>query len=307
MQDNRSKTILVTGATGYQGGATARHLLTRGFSVRALTRNPDQAQAHLLMRKGAAIAAGNLNDGASIEKALQGAYGVFSVQDYWEHGAVEEIKQGKGLIDAARMAGIRHFVYTSVASADRDTNLPHFESKRIIENHLRASGLPYTILRPVFFMENLNTDRERILVGRLSLALPPETRLQMIAVDDIGAMAALAFNEPENFLGRTVEIAGAEVTAPQAAQILSEVIGREVMAEEIPVETLRKSNPEVADMFAWLRDRGYEVDIPGLRTRHPWLQTFGEWVRASGWEADGGRMADLHEDLSHAESPARTD
>ncbi len=305
MEMNQAKTILVTGATGNQGGATARHLLTRGFSVRALTRNPDRAQAHLLARKGAQIVAGNLNDGASMEKALKGAYGVFSVQNFWEHGAVEEIKQGKGLIDAARMAGVSHFVYSSVASADRDTGLPHFESKRIIENHLRASGLNYTILRPVFFMENLYADRERIKLGRLSLALPPEARLQMIAVDDIGAMAALAFAEPENFLGRTLEIAGAEMTLPQLAQILSETIGREVTTEEIPLDALRKANPEMADMFAWLAGRGYEVDIPGLRAHYPWLKTFGEWVRSSGWEADNGHVDDQHEELSHSESPMR--
>lgn len=307
MASHQDTNILVTGATGRQGGAAARHLLSQGFSVAALTRNPDKAAAHLLARKGARIIAGDLDDRGSLDRALKGMHGVFSVQDYWEHGEEGEIREGRMLIDAAKAAGVRHFVYSSVASADRDTGLDHFESKRLIENHLRSSGLAYTILRPVFFMENLDANREDVGQGVLRLPLPADTRLQMIAVDDIGAFAALAFVDPGSLAGKTLEIAGAEPTPAQAAGIFSETLGRDVRFEEIPLDSLRVSSPEAWKMYTWFRDKGYEVDVAGLRRSYPFLKTFGEWVHEGGWDREGAEGGLSHEPISHAESPVRTE
>lgn len=305
---NKKKTrILVIGATGRQGGATARHLLAQGFSVSALTRNPDKAQAHLLARKGADIIAGNLDDRSSLDKAMKGVQGVFGIQNFWEYGDEGEIRQGRLLIDAAKDAGVRHFVYSSVASADRDTGLAHFESKLHIEEHLKSSGLPYTILRPVFFMENFDANREDILNGVLRMALPPDHKLQMIAADDVGAFASLAFKDPDAMLGKTLEIAGAELSPAQTAGLFSEALAREVRFEEVPLESLRERAPEAWKMFAWFRDKGYEVDVPGLHRSYPFLKTFGEWIRAVGWDRELDQGDTRHNPISHAESPVQVE
>lgn len=143
---NRSQLILVTGATGKQGGAVARQLLEKGFRVRAITRNPGQPAARALREAGAEVVEGNLDDRNSVNRALEGAHGVFSVQNFWEAGYDREVKQGTGLADAAKDTGVQHFVYSSVASAHRNTGLSHFESKWEIENYIRELDLSYTIL-----------------------------------------------------------------------------------------------------------------------------------------------------------------
>jgi uncharacterized protein YbjT (DUF2867 family) len=150
-----SKLILVTGATGQQGGAVARHVLKQpGFSIRALTRDSSKAPAQALVQAGADVFQGDLDNPALIRRALEGVWGVFSVQNFMEAGYAGEIRQGKAVADAAKAAGVQHFVYTSVASADHKTGLPHFESKWQIEQHIARSGLVHTILRPAFFMQN---------------------------------------------------------------------------------------------------------------------------------------------------------
>src|ERR1035441_5506439 len=139
-----TKTILVTGATGQQGGAVARQLLKQpSFAVRALSRDLAKPAARALAQAGAEVIRGDLNDPASIRRALEGAYGVFSVQNFMETGFDGEINQGKHLADAAKSAGVQHFVYSSVVSADRRTGLPHFESKWQIEQHIAQSRLSH--------------------------------------------------------------------------------------------------------------------------------------------------------------------
>jgi uncharacterized protein YbjT (DUF2867 family) len=151
---NRVRLILVCGATGKQGGAVARSLLDRGFQVRGLTRNPQKPAAQALADQGAEVVQGDMEERSSMERALEGAYGIFSVQNFWETGYDREVQQGKTVADAAKAAGVEHFVYSSVGSAHRQTGLSHFESKWEVENHMRELDLRYTILRPVFFMQN---------------------------------------------------------------------------------------------------------------------------------------------------------
>ena len=186
---NSEKLIVVTGATGQQGGATARHLLTQGWRVRALTaRSPEHHGPLQALAAADEIVSGNMDNRASLDKAFSGAYGVFSVQNFWlpEVGVVGEVRQGKIVADAAKAAGVRHFVYTSVGGAERKTGLSHFDSKWQIEEYIRALGLPTTVLRPVFFMENLTSPMMAHRDGVLANALKPTTSLQMIAVNDIG-------------------------------------------------------------------------------------------------------------------------
>jgi uncharacterized protein YbjT (DUF2867 family) len=152
-RQNVERLILVCGATGSQGGAVARSLLDRGFRVRALTREPQKPEAQALADEGAEVVQGDMEDRSAMDQVLvEGIYGVFSVQNFWEAGYDREVEQGKTVADVAKAAGVEHFVYSTVGSAHRQTGIPHFESKWEVEEHVREIGLPYTILRPAFFM-----------------------------------------------------------------------------------------------------------------------------------------------------------
>src|SRR3712207_5386326 len=164
---------------------------------------------------GAEVASGDLEDRASIERVLDGVDGVFSVQQFWEAGAEGEVRQGVLLADAAKGAGVDHYVYSSVGSAHRETGIPHFESKWEVEEHVRGSGVPYTVLRPVYFMQNWEFMREPIFGGMLPQPLDPDKPFQMVDANDIGVFAAMAFENPEGWIGREVDLAGDEMTMPE--------------------------------------------------------------------------------------------
>jgi uncharacterized protein YbjT (DUF2867 family) len=285
--DKSNRIILVTGATGQQGGATARHLLAQGWRVRALTRDPNKPAAQALAQAGAEVVQGDNEDRASLDAALKGVYGVFAVQNFWgpDVGVAGEKRQGKLIADAAKAANVQHFVYTSVGGAERNSGIPHFESKWQIEQHIRSLGLPATILRPVAFMDNYNWSRGAILNGTfLSMGLHPDTIWQIIAVDDIGAFAALAFEQPEEYIGKAIEIAGDALTEPQVAATLSKVIGRPVQVASMPVDPSQPPDPEMAKMVQWANDAGYQADIPALRKLYPPLKRLETWLRQTGWE-----------------------
>ncbi|HEX3684536.1 MAG TPA: NmrA/HSCARG family protein [Bryobacteraceae bacterium] len=271
------KLILVAGATGKQGGAALRHLREKGFAVRAITRDPDQAKARALAGRGVEVLKGDLDDVASIARALDGVYGVFSVQNS-RAGAEAEIRQGINLVEAARRAVVDHFVYSSVGSADQQTGIPHFDSKFQIEERIRATGIPYTILRPVFFMENWLAMRDAIEQGAIALPLKPETRLQMIAVDDIGAFVALAFEHPGKWRGQAIDIAGDEHSMFDTARVLSGAAGREVSYQQISWDQFEQgAGHEITVMYRWFEATGYHADISVLRQSWPNLLTLERW------------------------------
>ncbi len=272
-RSNEKRLILVTGATGKQGGAVVKHLRAKGFAVRALTRNPDRPESRALIdQTGIEIAHGDYEDKASLLRALEDVYGVFSVQPY-ENGAEAEIKQGMALIDAAHNSEISHFVYSSVGSADQNTGIPHFESKWKIEEHLRGTGMPYTILRPVFFMENWLQMKPAIDQGKLMLPLTPETILQQVAVDDIGAFAAMAFEHPGKWHGTATDLAGDESFVDQIAQTL------QASYSQISWEDFEKqAGHDLTVMYRWFQDVGYHVDIAALGEAHQHqLMSFERW------------------------------
>ena len=284
MAENSNRTILVAGATGKQGGATARHLLKRGFKVRALTRDPQKPAARELAAQGGEIVAGDMDDRTAMDRAVEGAYGVFSVQNFWEVGYDREVHEGKTLADAAKAAGVEHFVYSSVASADRKTGLAHFESKWNVEQHIRNINLPCSILRPVWFMQNWLNWRDWILQGTLSLPLSPNKNFQQINVDDVGAFATLAFANPEKWLGREEDIAGDQRPLTGVAEIFARVIGRPVQYSQMPWDQFRQqAGEEYEKMFRWFEDVGYDADITVLRKEYPPLATFEGYLRATGW------------------------
>ncbi|KUJ66824.1 NmrA family transcriptional regulator [Streptomyces albus subsp. albus] len=278
-----TKTILVTGATGSQGGAVARWLLYKGWTVRALVRDPGRQGAKDLKALGAQLFTGDLDDPASLRAAARGAHGVFSVQpaDLADPHPEAEVRQGKNVADAAEAAGVAHLVYSSVGGAERKPGVMHFETKAEIEAHIDAIGVPATVLRPVFFMENWSylvpeaENGERVA----SIALDPDTSLQMIAGMDIGRIAADAFDKPAEFIGKKIEIAGDERTVREIAEVLTKIDGIPTRFERQSIEALRAGAGEVANMFAWINERGFQADIATLRGRYPDLLTLEAWLR----------------------------
>jgi uncharacterized protein YbjT (DUF2867 family) len=274
---NSSKLILVTGATGKQGGAAVRHLHAKGFAVRALTRDANKPAARAL--SGVEVVTGTLDDEVSVRKAVDGVYGVYSVQTI-EEGIDAEIRQGKRLADLAREAGVSHFVYSSVAAADQGTGIPHFDSKSEIENHLRALGMPHTIFRPVYFMENWFWLLDSMRQGTLVQPLSPATRLAMVAVDDIGAFIALAFESPERWLNRAFVLAGDELSMSEIAARFGAKLGREVKYVQAPWDQFEsRAGHELTVMYRWFEDHGYKVDVSKVRAEYPGLHSFDAWLK----------------------------
>jgi len=281
------KNILVTGATGQQGGAVARELLAHGHSVKAMTRNPGNEKAQTLARLGAEIIQADLNDASSLEKAVEGAWGVFAVQNSWEAGIEGEEAQGKRIAEIAKKAGVEHYVYTSVGSAHHNTGIPHFDNKWRVEETLRGLGFPsHTIIRPVFFMDNFLSPwfKPGINDGKLLIGIMPDTKLQMIAVQDIGRYGRWAFENYQELNGRAIDIAGDSCTMPKAAQCISEAAGRTIEFVQVPIEEVYKFSEDYALMLEWFDRVGYDIDIGGL-ARESGIKptTFAEWVKQADW------------------------
>lgn len=296
--NNPDRTVLVTGATGRQGGSVIRHMLAKGWKLRALTRKPDSAASRELAGGGIEVVAGDMEEAGTLGPALRGAYGVFSVQDFWAVGATREVQQGKNLADAAKQAGVEHFVYSSVGGAERNSGIDHWESKWEIEKHIRKLGLPATMLRPAAFMDNYYIDKVEIalLKGKLMDPIRADKPYQTIATEDIGAFAALAFSCPRDFVGLELEIAGSELTNPQAAQVFSRVLGKPVRFQKLPMPMVRLVlGKEFYQMFHWFNADGFRANIPELRRNYPEvrLQTLEEWLRAGTSEPAGSSRPKL--------------
>lgn len=282
-----NKIIAVTGATGLQGGAVARKLLADGWQVRALTRDLNKPAAQELKRLGAEILPGDMDSRADLDAAFKGAHGVFSVQNFWlpNVGFEGEIRQGKLAADAAKAAGIQHLVYSSVGAAHRGMGQKHFESKWIIEQFIHALDIPHTILRPVAFMENYNWSRAYILNGTFTgNNLRPDKKHQLVAVEDVAAFAALAFANPKVYLGRTIELAGDELTEPEIAGMFSKVIGRPVQLVPPSGGWDNATEEEMQAAYNFFNGEAYTADIPALRRLHPGLLTLEQYLRKNGWE-----------------------
>jgi len=270
------KLILVTGATGKQGGAALRHLRARGFPVRVLTRDPEKAEVRGLGGEGVEVVRGDLTDPDSVRHAMDGVWGAYSVQaSHTGH----EVQEGKLMADMALRYDLSHFVYSSVGSADRNTGIPHFETKYEIENHIRQLGIRYTIIRPVFFMENWLWMKDSLHNGVLAQPLSPERKLQMIAVDDIGAFVALAFEHPDHWRNRAFDLAGDEKSMNDLTAEFGRKLGREVRYVQVPWDEFEKqAGHEYALMYRWFEDHGYTADIAAARSEYGHLHTFEHWL-----------------------------
>ena len=289
MMAHENMTIFVSGATGRQGHSVCRYLREAGWRVRGLTRDTESSRAKDLEAMGVELVDGDLEEPGSLRQGLKGSYGVFAALTYVEGGAEAELRQGKNLADAAAEAGIRHFVYSSVSGADRITGIPFFDSKQQNEVYIRTKGIPFTFLRPAHFMENFNIGPQckSIRGGKLVFPLPPDARLQLIAIDDIGFFAAMAFDRPDEMQGNSYELAGDEMTMPEIAQRFSSHLGKEVQFTQLPLDELERMDPEYHLLARWLQDEGYRADIPAVRRMHPSLLSFDAWLSNGYWRGTG--------------------
>jgi len=277
--DRTDKIILVIGATGQQGRVTTRQLLAGGWNVRALTRDASTPAALELRQIGAEVVQGDTNDRISLDAAMQGAYGVFDVQPAL--GYDDDLRQGKNVAEAARAAFVQHFVYTSVGGAKGQATYRKL-SKWEIEQYIRVLGLPATILRPSWYMDNMIGPRFGVPRGQLSTAIKPDVIVPLIAVDDIGVFVALAFDHRDDYLGKTIEIAGDALTMPHIATVISRATGRSIPYIQIPIETIRQHNADAALVYDFVNEGSMQVDISALRNLHPGLMDFDTWFRKVG-------------------------
>lgn len=277
------KTIFVTGATGNQGGAVATSLINRGFKIKALVRNPDAAAAKMLSAQHIEIVKGDLNDVASYRDYLRDVDGIYSVQTFM-NGIDVEIAQGKNLANLAKEYGVPHFLYSSVAGADWHTGIPHFESKLIIENHIKGLGLPFTIIRPASFFENflIPQVKSRIAKGKLSNPVRKDKVQQFISVMDIGEFAASIFLNKEKFIGNAITIASEEMDMQEAAQLFSRVLGKDIQYQKLPMLITRLlMGKSLYKMFKWINENDsiFVKNISEFKKENPQLISLEHWIK----------------------------
>jgi uncharacterized protein YbjT (DUF2867 family) len=278
------KVVLVTGGTGSQGGATVTHLLAaKKVRVRVLTRNLESPKAKSLAARGAELVKGDFEDEASLKTALAGVSAAFSVQQWTEKGgpAAEE-RNGKRFADAVKASGSPHLVYSSAEGAERNSGLAHYESKWAIEQHIRDLKLPATILRPVGFMDALGVPavQRGMYLGMFRANWGVSHRVQFVATYDIGWFAARALEDPDRYAGRVIPLAGDELNIADIIRTYKTVTGHKPWVAPIPAFAAKKMMPEeFADMFRWIREKGFEADIAQVRQEYPQLLTFADWLK----------------------------
>lgn len=254
------KIILVLGATGNQGGAVVRNLAKTDFGLRSFTRDASSPKSRQLAEQGVEVVQGNLDDMQSLRAAMKDVYGVFSVQNHLGAGVEKETEQGMRAAEAARAEGVQHFVYTSVGGAERNSGIPHFESKWRIEQHLRHLGLPHTVLRPTTIMDNFQASFKFIMLS-LMRSITREVPVQMISLEDIGKWTRIVFQNPETYLGRAIEIGTDELNYRQVQEAFQKVFGKQQPSLWIPPFLVYSMMREIGLMFKWFREFGYQADI----------------------------------------------
>jgi len=278
-------TVVVTGATGQQGGAVVKNLLERGHEVRAVTRSTDSAKARVLANTGVTLVRASLEDTAALTKALEGATSLFAMTTPFEGGPQAETRQGISAADAAKAAGV-HLVFNSVDSANRQTGVPHFDSKYEVEKHIAKIGVRATVLAPVYFMENLYFGKDQLAKSIYATPLPPTKPLAQVAVADIGAVAVRLLEDPGRFAGKRFDLGGDELTGNDVLAILSRVTGRPFTYFQIPLDVIRqRMGEDGAKMYEWFDRVGFTFDRAVLRREFPDVafHDFESWAKAQDW------------------------
>ncbi len=274
--------IFVTGGTGNQGGAVARSLIGRGFTVKALTRNPDSAKALDLKKLNIQLVKGDLNNADTYREYLKDIYGIFSVQTF-ENGVDKEISQGITLATLAKEFGVKHFLYSSALGTDLDSGISHIDSKLKIENHIKQSGLPFTIIRPSSLYENflIPQVKKGILKGKLIQPVNGDTILQYVAAEDIGKAAARIFENNERYVGKILPLATEQLSTLEVAQIFSEVLNKKIEYKKLPALIIKMFiGKSVYKMFKWMdeKNRFSKENVDSTRKEFPNLLSLKTWI-----------------------------
>jgi uncharacterized protein YbjT (DUF2867 family) len=278
--ESARKHVLVAGATG-RFGEIVDVLLARGHVVRAMTRDPNSGAAARLRSAGAEIVFGDFDDPTSIAIVAAGTDAVFATGTAHRAGPDGELRHGRNLAASVKAAGGPHLVYCSGDGAAADSPLPLFRVKHQVEEQIRSSSVSHTIIAPVYLMENLFNpwNLPALRAGVLPSPIPVHLPLAQVAMADVVELAALAIERPEEFAGRRITIASDELTAVQAAGVLSEVVGRSFEPRPVQADELGAG---LQALFAWLERSGHRVEIPALHGRYPEIKwhTYHAWLRA---------------------------
>ena len=288
-----SKLITVFGATGQQGGSVARALLAKGYKIRAVTRNPDNPKAKELQTKGAELVqVKNMDDVASLEAAIKGAYGVFLVTNYWgmlaENPATaydREIAQGKAAGDLCKKLGVKHLVYSGLEHVKEIIGkpCPPFDAKGIVEKYLDETGVPNTSTRYSYYYENFivfgpqkNDD------GTYTLTLPVKKAMDGVSVEDAGPAVAAIFDKPEEYIGKKIGFSGDKLTLFEYVAIIGKVTGKTVTYNEVPYEIFAKfpfpGADVMATMFEFYDIGNQDHSIEKTRELNPFTLSFQQWA-----------------------------
>jgi uncharacterized protein YbjT (DUF2867 family) len=260
----------------------ARNLLQGGWTVRAMTRKPEGEKARSLAEHGAEVVQADMDDPSSLGRAFEDAHGVFSVQNGIASGFEREVEQGRNVASAAQAAGVRHFVYGSAGPHKSGTGVPSWDSKVVVEDHIRQLGLPYTILRPLAFME-LMTDRSfypAVGTWRIFPRLTGDNRpIPWLSVDDLGTIVATVFAKPEESLGRELTLAAEARTLAECRSLYRQVMGKEPRTFPMPVWLFdRFTRKDPTTMWRWLRTEQVPFDSEVARGLAPSVMTVREWL-----------------------------
>ncbi|MCW8956750.1 MAG: NmrA family NAD(P)-binding protein [Gammaproteobacteria bacterium] len=271
------KLIVVVGANGRQAQAAIGKLLDEGFNIRALVRNFAKA-SDLLKHEHVEIVEGDLSKPDTLEHLFDNAYGLFMVLPY-THQALD---YGHSLLELARQSQLQHIVYSSVGGAERYEKVVHFRDKKAIEEHLQSTGIPYTILRPAGYMDEFAHPKSiRFIVGLMRLYMSNQSRFQLIALQDIGRFVAIAFNDPEQFKNRALEIAGDELTLDLMLEKIARVNNKTIKPFKLP-RFIKWLLPSImTQMCEFYAADGWQADLPALRELNPQLLSFEDWLKAT--------------------------
>lgn len=264
----KNKLVLIFGATGNIGGATARELLKRGWDVRAVTRTPGSDKAEALAMLGAEVVQGDMEDRASLEVVFDGIPRVLSVQNWVTNGVEGEIRQGKLVANVARSAGVEHLVYASAGTGERGSGIPHFENKIVVEDYMRQLGLPFTIVRPTPFMELLSEKEFYPAMGTWGVepkVVGWDTPLPWVAVYDLGLAISNVFEDPRTYIGQDITICSDVKTLAESQAIFTAIDGKKPLRIPLPVWMFGKmAGDEFVNMWRWMAGFVRDVGPEGL-------------------------------------------
>jgi uncharacterized protein YbjT (DUF2867 family) len=285
MISTEGKTIVVIGATGRQGGEVVRHLVKDGWRVRAMTRNPESKKARGLKALGVDLVKADLEDPSSLEAAFENAYGVYDIQIPVSGKIEVEIGQGRNAAEAAKKMGIRHVVYGSAGVGPQKTGIEQWDAKIEIMQMMKNRGLPLTVLRPMAFME-LMTDPTYYPQSSTWYVWPKlsgiNRKIGWLSVQDVGAIAAKAFANPDEYIGKDLPLAADVQSLAESREIYKEVMGKYPSRFPMPIFLFEKIvGKDLANMWRWLRTNHVDLDTRQTYEVHPEAMTVRTWLLSS--------------------------